>query len=160
MNQTAGEREPGSSWGVTGTEARETLRAYGAQFAAHSRPVMPVADEGDDDRETGDSARPAPTEAPTLETRPIDVAALPAAIVRLMQEFRDRHQGAELSPVRYLTVGDDGYAVAGNGELPAEDDLVLFSVTETVASSGSFSVTAHVLAAESGPGGPVDPGLD
>lgn len=128
--------EPGPAWQVTGAQAREVIRHYLAQFAAHARPALPIPPDavGED-------------QSPAAPPEPLDLADMPDAIMRLLQEYRTAHPGTRLSAVRYLAVSSAGQTTQGHGDLPGEDGVVAISITETVASAEQVHVTSHVLLA-------------
>ncbi len=129
MNTAPVSRMPSSAWQMIGADARDVIRAYRREFTAQ-----------------GDVAA----------TRPIDLTSVPEPLMRLFREYQASHPESELTPVFLLSLDAAGQSLAGYGDLPGDDQMVLFSITETVASASIVRVYTHVLiaAAGEGAGGP------
>jgi hypothetical protein len=120
MNTTPAPPMPGPAWQTIGADAREVIRAYRREFAAH---------------------------AEMTAIQPVDLASVPEALMHLFHDYQASYPESELTPVFLLSVDAAGQSLAGDGDLPGDDEMVLFSVTETVASASIVRVYTHVLVA-------------
>jgi hypothetical protein len=123
MSTTPAPQMPGSAWQMIGADAREVIRAYRREFTAQ-----------------GDVAA----------ARPVDLASVPEPVMRLFREYQASHPESELTPVFVLSLDAAGQSLAGYADLPGDDQMVLFSVAETVASASIVRVYTHVLIAAAG----------
>lgn len=120
MSTTPAPQMPSSAWQTIGADARDVIRAYRREFTA----------QGD-----------------VMATRPVDLASAPEPLMRLFHEYQASHPESDLTPVFLLSLDAAGQSLAGYGDLPGDDEMVLFNVTETVASASIVRVYTHVLIA-------------
>ena len=123
MSTTPAPHMPSSPWQMIGADAREVIRAYRREFTAQEDAVA---------------------------TQPIDLASVPEPLMRLFSEYQASHPGSELTPVFLLSLDAAGQSLAGSGDLPGDDEMVLFNITETVASASIVRVYTYVLIAAAG----------
>jgi hypothetical protein len=123
MSMTPAPQMPSSAWQTIGADARDVIRAYRREITV----------EGD-----------------VAATRPIDLASVPEPLMRLFSEYQASHPESELTPVFLLSLDAAGQSLAGYGDLPGDNEMVLLNITETVASASIVRVYTHVLIAAAG----------
>jgi hypothetical protein len=81
--------------------------------------------------------------------RPLQEADLPEPIRRLLQAFREAHPGVDLTLEKYqrLVNGRPTVVVEDDSDLPAEEELVVFSNTTSTTASDVLEVVSDVLVA-------------
>jgi hypothetical protein len=120
-------------WTASGGRARAMLQRFRQQVQSFAQ--IPQLDQ----ERAGVTA---PPEAKSSATE------LPAELHRMLRRYRQAHLGVDVEPVTYLTIGGPGGTpTTFNADLPADEDLVVLSVTETMASIKQIEVRSHVLVA-------------
>jgi hypothetical protein len=117
---------------VSGDEAAELMRLHRDQLLTFED----VSTEPEDG-----------TKAETRRQREFTLEDLSEDLRELVREYQRSRPGAQLTPLRYITIGGPhGATVAGAGELP-DDGLVSFVITRTIADAERAEVTSHVFVA-------------
>ena len=122
-------------WGASADVARTTLTVLRDQLLTYGS--APADDQATLNAATG------PLQAPLSDE-------LPDELARLVAEYEQGHPGERLTPVRLLSVGHTDAlepAAFTAADLPAGDDLVLLSVTQTIAAAHLIEVRSRVLIA-------------
>lgn len=91
--------------------------------------------------------------AKNLVTAKLPAAELPGELRRLLKQYEETHPDFRIEPVSYLVSGPSGETAMklAPSELPHEDELVVLSVTETIASAKQIEARSHVLVARQKP---------
>jgi hypothetical protein len=123
-------------------DAREVVRQYRDQLALYLElPPLPP-----EDADTGEQ-QPPPERGVALEE-------LPDSLRQLVADYERTHPDVRLVPLAVLRSGQaEQQALAAGSlvELPDEDSIVCFSVTETTLSAESAQVRTHTLVASLAP---------
>ena len=136
MDQPENVASTTQSWGLSGDDAREALRQHREHLLRYANvPAMPADDS--------------PAGADSREEPGLSVDDLPEQLQRLVRSYERDWPEVRLVPRGYIATGPTGDALPsiGLGEVPADDELVSFAVTETVMSSKSVQVRTHLFIA-------------
>jgi hypothetical protein len=123
-------------WGLSGADARAVLREHRQQILRYADlPAMPSEESA--------------TVASAVEEHALSVDDLPQDLERLIRQYERERPGVRLEPRRYLVVGEakEGLVTLGGGDLPDDDELVTFAITETTMSCEAVHVRSRVLIA-------------
>ena len=119
------------AWEGSGDRAREIMREYRGLLSGYA----PVPDV---EKRPGKARKP--PKAPS-------VADLPPEMQQLLERYKRDNPKPAVQPVAYITAGgaDAARSVSVFAELPPEDELVILSLTETVASANRVEARSQVL---------------
>lgn len=128
-------------------DALQALRQYREQLLLY-RDIPPLPPDDGDADEDGPSR---PTAEPTRE--PVALQDVPGQLRRLLADYERAHPEVRVVPVALFGSWEpEGELPTGRlDELPDEDEMVCFSVTETTLSASSAEVRTRTLVAAIAP---------
>jgi hypothetical protein len=87
--------------------------------------------------------------ASAVEEPALSIDDLPDDLQRLARDYQRQRPGVQLDPKRYLVIGeaDKGLVASGGRDVPDDDALVSFAITETTVSCEAVHVRSRVLIA-------------
>jgi hypothetical protein len=122
-----------SPWQVTGDEARELMRLHREQLRTYD----------------GVPPEPAKKGAKAKEGKPRELSLddVDEDVQELVAQYERSHPGVGIAPLRYITIGGREKATVVGAQELADDGLVTFVVTETIADDERAEVTSRMLVA-------------
>lgn len=133
---------PQMVWQGEGDRARQALREYRQLLNQHAC-VPDVPEAPGQAGKSGKAGKAARSEA----AKPLKASDLPTEMRALLERYTKANAGVKLEIVGYIGAGGPHTAIGAGipGELPSEDDLVILSWTETVASASRVEARSQVL---------------
>ena len=120
-------------WQVTGEEARELMRLHREQLRTYDTVPAEPPKKG---------AKAKKHKPPELSLDDVD-----EDVRKLVAQYELSHPGVGIEPLRYITVGGSEEATVVGAEELADEGLVTFVVTETIADDERAEVTSRMFVA-------------
>jgi hypothetical protein len=122
-----------SPWQVTGEEARELMRLHREQLRSYDTVPAEPPEKG--------------AKAKKYEPSELSLDDVDEDVRKLVAQYALSHPGVDIEPLRYITIGGSEAATVVGAEELADERMVTFVVTETIADDERAEVRSRVLVA-------------